>query len=144
VRETHPTTHHQVISSDLELPDLTYPHLSRWKFNLSLNFVLALYAFCAYNCSVDFQWDSDKAKVNWKKHAVDFADAVGVFEDHLALTIDDQASLEELRWITLGTDFGGRLLVVVYTYRGAAIRIISARKATKKERDSYEGKRTGI
>ena len=59
----------------------------------------------------------DKARVNRRKHAVDFADAAGVFEDTLALTIDDAGSPEEPRWITLGTDFGGRLLVVVYTYQ---------------------------
>jgi len=93
---------------------------------------------------VDYQWDLDKAKVNRKKHGVDFADAVGVFEDTLALTIDDPGSPEEPQWIILGADFGGRLLVVVYTYRGEAIRLISARRATKKERDCYEGKRTGI
>ena len=93
---------------------------------------------------MDYQWDRDKARVNLKKHGVDFADAVGVFEDPLALTIDDPDSPEEPRWITLGTDFLGRLLMVVYTYRGAAIRLISARKTTKKERDCYEGKRTGI
>ena len=103
-----------------------------------------MYVNCTYNMDVDYQWDPDKARVNRKKHAVDFADAVGVFEDTLALTINDAGSPEEPRWITLGTDFGGRLLVVVYTYRGEAIRLISARKATKKERDCYEGKRTGI
>lgn len=144
VRETHPTTHQQVISSHLELPDLTYPHLSRWKFKLSLDFFLALYVICTYNKGVDYQWDRNKARANLKKHAVDFADAVGVFEDQLALTIDDPASPDEPRWITVGMDFLNRLLVVVYTYRGEAIRLISARKATKRERDSYEDKRTGI
>jgi uncharacterized DUF497 family protein len=103
-----------------------------------------MYAYCAYNKRVDYQWDRDKARVNRKKHGVDFADAVGVFEDILAMTIDDLVSPDEPRWITLGMDFGGRLLVVVYTYRGEAIRVISARKATKKERGYYEGKRTGI
>ena len=93
---------------------------------------------------VDYQWNQDKARVNLKKHGVDFADAVGVFADPLALTIEDMDSLEESRWITLGADFLGRLLVVVYTYRGEDIRIISARKVTKKERDCYEGKRKGI
>ncbi len=93
---------------------------------------------------MDYQWDHGKAKANLKKHGVDFADAVGVFEDPLALTIDYPDSPEELRWITLGTDFMGRLLVVVYTYRGESIRLISARKATKKEREGYEGKRKGI
>ena len=62
----------------------------------------------------------------------------------LSLTIDDASNPEEPRWITLGLDFSHRLLVVVYTYRGEAIRLISARKATKRERDCYENKRTGI
>ena len=48
-----------------------------------------MYVVCAYNIDVDYQWDPDKARVNRKKQAVDFADAVGVFEDTLALTIDD-------------------------------------------------------
>ena len=103
-----------------------------------------MYALCTYNEDVNYQWDREKARVNRKKHAVDFADAVGVFEDPLALTIDDPGSPEEPRWITVGMDFGGRLLVVVYTYREAAIRLISARKTTKRERDCYEGKRTRI
>lgn len=93
---------------------------------------------------MDYQWDQDKAKGNLKKHDIDFADAVAVFEDSLALTIEDQDSSEEPRWMTLGTDSLGKLLMVVYTYRGEAIRLISARKATKKERESYEGKRKGI
>ncbi len=93
---------------------------------------------------MDYQWDRDKANINLKKHGVDFADATAVFEDPLALTIEDLDSSEEPRWITLGTDFLGRLLVVVYTFRGEAIRLISARKATKKERENYEGKRKGI
>jgi uncharacterized protein len=93
---------------------------------------------------VDYQWDRNKARANLKKHAVDFADAVGVFEDPMGLTIDDASDPEEPRWITLGLDFLHRLLVVVYTYRGEAIRLISARKATKRERDCYEDKRTGI
>jgi hypothetical protein len=71
--------------------------------------LLALYVKCTYNIIVDYQWDPDKARVNRKKYAVDFADAVGVFEDTLALTIEDTDCPEEPRWITLGTDFGGRL-----------------------------------
>lgn len=93
---------------------------------------------------MEYQWDRDKARVNLKKHSVDFADAVGVFEDSLALTIEDLDTPEETRWLTLGTDFLGRLLVVIYTYKGETIRLISARKATKKERECYEGKRKGI
>ena len=55
---------------------------------------------------VDYQWDPDKARVNLKKHGVDFADAVGVFEDPLSLTIDDPGSPEEPRWIILGWILG--------------------------------------
>ncbi len=72
---------------------------------------------------MDYQWDPEKARANLKKHAVDFADAVGVFEDPLALTIDDASNPEEPRWITLGLDFSQRLLVVVYTHRGDSINL---------------------
>lgn len=64
-----------------------------------------MYALCAYNMGVNYQWDRDKAKSNVKKHGVDFADAVGVLEDPLALTIEDPVSPEEPRWISLGMDF---------------------------------------
>jgi len=88
----------------------------------------------------DYEWDPDKAASNLSKHGVDFADAVGVFEDDRALTIEDTSTTEE-RFKTLGTDFTGRLLVVVYTYRGDRIRLISARKATAPQRNAYERKR---
>jgi uncharacterized DUF497 family protein len=88
---------------------------------------------------VDFEWDPDKAASNRLKHGVSFADAVAVFEDELALTISDDVSDEE-RFIILGTNALGQLLVVVYTWRGPErIRIISARKATRQERTQYEG-----
>jgi uncharacterized protein len=88
---------------------------------------------------VDYEWDPDKAASNHHKHGVRFADAVAVFEDAFALTIADDHSGEE-RFITLGTDAFGQLLVVVYTWRSAErIRIISARKATRQERAHYEG-----
>ncbi len=86
-----------------------------------------------------FEWDSDKAASNRKKHGVDFADAVGVFEDELAITIEDQDAEGEPRFITIGMDFTLKILVVVYASSVAdVIRIISARKATKKERLTYE------
>lgn len=89
--------------------------------------------------AVDFEWDPDKAASNRHKHGVSFADAVAVFEDELALTITDDVSGEE-RFIILGIDAVGQLLVVVYTWRGPErIRIISARKATRQERTQYEG-----
>ena len=71
------------------------------------------------------------------KHGVKFADAVGVFEDENAITIKDEHEHED-RFITIGRDFLSRILVVVYTFRDIVIRIISARKATPRERKVYE------
>jgi hypothetical protein len=82
-----------------------------------------------------------KAASNLRKHGVDFADAVGVFEDDWALTLDEQDVDGEQRHVTVGMDFLARVVVVVYTYRGGDIRIISARQAIKKEREAYEQKR---
>lgn len=86
---------------------------------------------------MSYEWDPNKAKSNFKKHGVKFSDAVGVFEDEDAITIDDENEKEE-RFVTIGTDFLSRILVVVYTFRDIVIRIISARKATKRERKMYE------
>jgi uncharacterized DUF497 family protein len=86
---------------------------------------------------VTYEWDPAKAADNHAKHGVRFADAVAVFEDPLALTISDDHEAEE-RFITLGVDLLGRILVVVYAWREESIRIISARKATAKERRQYE------
>lgn len=71
------------------------------------------------------------------KHGIDFADAVSVFSDELAITIFDER-FEEERFVTIGTDYFNRILVVVYTLRDDEIRLISARKATRKERKQYE------
>jgi len=90
---------------------------------------------------MSFQWDPGKAQSNLEKHNVDFADAVGVFEDEWALTIQEQDVHGEQRFVTLGMDFLGRLLVVVYTYQDDDIRLISARRATKRQRRIYERKR---
>jgi uncharacterized DUF497 family protein len=86
---------------------------------------------------VDFEWDQRKAASNLRKHGVDFAEAVTVLSDPLAVTIPEPHPAEE-RFVTLGADAQGRHLVVVYTWRRKALRIISARKATKKERHQYE------
>ena len=86
---------------------------------------------------MDYQWDPNKAKSNLKKHGVRFADAVSVFEDENAITIEDEHEREN-RFITIGRDILLRILVVVYTFRGHIIRIISARKATSRERKIYE------
>jgi uncharacterized DUF497 family protein len=90
---------------------------------------------------MDYQWDPEKADLNYKKHEVDFADAVGVFEDEWALTIKQEIVKSEQRFASIGTDFLGRIVVVVYTYRGDDIRLISARLATKQERNAYEKRR---
>lgn len=85
-----------------------------------------------------YEWDPDKARRNRRKHGVSFADAVGVFEDDLALTVRDASSHSEDRFITLGSDPLGRLLVVVYAWRDDRIRLISARESTRRERRQYE------
>jgi uncharacterized DUF497 family protein len=85
-----------------------------------------------------FEWDEKKAAINIKKHAIDFADAVTIFDDSYAVTVIDPDHSEE-RFVTIGTDALGRVLVVVYTWRGNVIRLISARKSTKYERKKYEG-----
>lgn len=91
---------------------------------------------CIY-INVHYQWDPEKAKINVKKHGIEFADAVGVLEDPWALTTEDSEAESEPRFLTLGSDILGRILVVVYVLRGKEIRLVSARKATKKEREEY-------
>jgi uncharacterized protein len=86
-----------------------------------------------------FQYDPAKAVANLKKHGISFADAQGVLEDPLALTVQDPDSEGEARFITIGMGSAGELLVVVYTERNEQYRIISARRPTRKERKSYEG-----
>jgi len=87
---------------------------------------------------MEIKWDSKKAISNLKKHGIDFADAVTVLEDERAITISEDYPDEE-RFITIGMDSLGRILVIVYTWRGTRIRMISARKATAKETRQYKG-----
>ncbi len=87
---------------------------------------------------MEFEWDGRKAASNLDKHGVDFADAVTVLDDELAVTVRDEGPGED-RYVTIGMDAIGQLLVVVYAWRGERVRIISARKATPRERKSYEG-----
>jgi uncharacterized DUF497 family protein len=87
---------------------------------------------------VEFEWDPDKAQENLMVHGVSFAVARDVFEDENALTpIEDFDAEGEQRFRILGMDGLGRLLVVVYTYRGEKIRLISAWKASKKQEKQY-------
>ena len=74
---------------------------------------------------MDFEWDPQKAAANFKKHGVDFADAATVLTDDSAVTILDDGSVEE-RHATIGVDALGRVLVVIYAWRGDRIRLISA------------------
>lgn len=91
----------------------------------------------AYTLSVSYQWDPAKAQANRAKHGVRFADAVGVFEDPRAVTLDDPHPDEE-RYVTIGLDFLGRVLVVCWTWRDGGVRLISARRATRREVRAYE------
>ncbi|PYQ42622.1 MAG: hypothetical protein DMF77_12360 [Acidobacteria bacterium] len=85
-----------------------------------------------------FEWDPQKGRGNIRQHGVDFADAVAMFEDERAITMrDDLTAVDEQRWVTLGRDTRGRILVVAYTGRGDRIRIFSARRATASERRQY-------
>ncbi len=87
---------------------------------------------------MDVKWDPDKAKSNYKKHGVHFSDAELVLYDPCALTIEDEYSEEEHRYISIGLDAIGRILVIVYANINDDIRLISARKAEKYERHDYE------
>jgi uncharacterized protein len=86
-----------------------------------------------------FQYNLAKAAANVTKHGVWLADAEGVFNDPLALTIEDPDALGERRYTAIGLGNLGDLLVVVYSERADEYRLISARRATRKERRAYEG-----
>ena len=89
--------------------------------------------------SLSFQWDENKAKSNLAKHGVGFEEATTVFGDPQSLTIPDpEHSQTEDRFVIMGSSHRQKLLVVVHTERGDSIRIISARRASRKERKSYE------
>ena len=90
--------------------------------------------------SVNFEWDRDKARANLSKHGLSFEEASTVFADPLSMTIIDPvySSGKEERFVTIGTSYQGTLIVVVHCDRGESIRIISARRATKRERRTYE------
>jgi len=88
-----------------------------------------------------YEWHRRKAESNLRKHGIDFADAVGVFEDDNLLWQEDIDTYNEIRHIALGMDYLGRIVVVVFTLRNDVIRIISARKATKHERETYENRK---
>jgi hypothetical protein len=90
-----------------------------------------------HNQPVDIEFDPAKAKANLHKHKVSFAHAEQALRDLFAVTIEDPDSEGEQRFITLGMDSLGRVLVVVHTPRGNRIRLISARKASRGETEQY-------
>ncbi len=96
----------------------------------------------------NFDWDPSKAESNADKHGVRFERAATVFRDPNALSVfDEEHSDEKERWVTLGIDSSGGLLVVHHTFTdvdaaNCSIRIISARKATKPEAQQYETQET--
>ena len=83
------------------------------------------------------EFDPSKARANLRKHGVGFAHAEQALRDPMALTIEDPDSRGEQRFVTLGMDALGRVLVVVHTQRGERTRVISARKASRGEADRY-------
>jgi hypothetical protein len=91
--------------------------------------------------TLTFEWDEKKANENLEKHGVSFDEAKTVFNDPFSVTIyDPDHSIDEHRYIDIGLSSKGRLIVVSYIERGEKIRIISSRKATKKEQKDYEEK----
>ena len=85
---------------------------------------------------MDFEWDEDKRLANVRKHGIDFVDAITIFDSDTVTLEDERFDYDEIRLVTLGL-FEGRVIVVVHTERQGVIRIISARKATKYETNSY-------
>ena len=93
--------------------------------------------------TAEFAWDPKKAKSNLERHGVSFEEALTVFANPLARIFDDKDHpAEERREIIIGHSNKHRLLVVCFAERGSAVRVFSARKATRQERKDYEEKST--
>ena len=91
---------------------------------------------------MNFEWDPAKAEANYGKHGVRFAESLPVFDDPYAITVtDDESDPHERRFVSLGMGAKGRVLVVVYSWRGTSIRIISAWVAAPHELTEYQEKR---
>jgi uncharacterized DUF497 family protein len=84
------------------------------------------------------KFDPEKDAANIAKHGLSLVDGDGVLNDPLGLTVEDDSSAGEARWITVGMSAGGEILVVVWTDRDGDERLISVRRATAKERKEYE------
>jgi uncharacterized DUF497 family protein len=99
----------------------------------------------AMTVQFNFEWDPAKARANLKKHGVSFEAAVAIFRDPHALSVFDEGhNDDEERWVTLGIAEQGRVLLVIHTFREIpsdqeiTVRVISARRATRKEQREYE------
>jgi uncharacterized DUF497 family protein len=90
-----------------------------------------------HTSTVDIEFDPVKARANLQKHKVSFSHAEQALRDPMALTVEDPDSEGEQRFVTLGMDALGRVLVVVHTPRASATRLISARKASRGESEQY-------
>ena len=89
-----------------------------------------------YNQEMQFEWDEDKRLINIKKHGIDFVDVPTIFEHDIVTVIDDRFEYSETRYQTLGI-LKSRVILVVHTESETVIRIISARKANKREEKTY-------
>lgn len=87
---------------------------------------------------MELEWDEAKRRENQRKHGIDFAEGEPVFFDPMALRIEDPDAEGEQRHVLVGLGFHGNVLPVTYTWRGDRARIVSARKATRRERRQYE------
>jgi uncharacterized protein len=88
---------------------------------------------------MEFEWDTNKAESNYKKHGISFEEAATIFNDSLSITFPDpHHSIGESRYVIIGISRFGQLLIVAHTDQGDTIRIISARKATRSEKRFYE------
>jgi uncharacterized protein len=99
---------------------------------------LQVYAFYAYSCLVTATFDPKKDTANLREHGISLTEGDGVLSDPLAVTIEDESAEGEQRFVTLGANTFGSLMVVVWTPRDDGVRIISVRKPTPKERRTYE------
>ena len=128
----------------LEIGDLAASLTRGWEYGSNYDSALGFLQirssiFVCGGIVLRFEWHHKKALANVQKHGVSFEEAATAFGDPLSLTIDDPLhSHDEDRFVLIGMSHQNRLLVVVHTYRDDAIRIISARKATKKEQKQYE------
>jgi hypothetical protein len=87
---------------------------------------------------VEFEWDEGKNRINVRKHGIDFSDAIDVFNHPVLTALDGRGDYGEERWIALGWMKATMAVVVYVERRGSVIRIVSARKATKREAKRYE------